>query len=77
MFVWRGMGHAVVGAAIGLVLAVWTTRALAGALFEVTATDPLTLAAVTLLLLVVALGASWIPARRAATIEPATALRLD
>ena len=77
MFVWRGMGHALVGTALGLALAFWSTRALANALFDISATDPLTLAAVTLVLLAVALTASWLPARRAATIEPVTALRLD
>jgi ABC-type antimicrobial peptide transport system permease subunit len=77
MFVWRGMGHALMGAAIGLVLAFWSSRALAGALFDVSATDPLTLAVVTLVLLTVALTASWLPARRAAAVEPVTALRLD
>jgi predicted permease len=77
MFVWRGMGHALIGAGIGLALTVWSTRALASALFDVRATDPLTLAAVTLVLLVVALTASWLPARRAAAVAPVTALRLD
>ncbi len=77
MFVWRGMGHALIGTGIGLALTVWSTRALASALFDVRATDPLTLATVTLVLLVVALTASWLPARRAAAVAPVTALRLD
>ncbi|HZS62703.1 MAG TPA: FtsX-like permease family protein, partial [Gemmatimonadaceae bacterium] len=77
MFVWRGMGHALLGTAIGLVLALWSSHALSSALFGVSATDPTTLAAVTVVLLVVALTASWLPARRAATVEPVTALRLD
>ncbi len=77
MFVWRGMGHAVIGAVVGLGLALWATRLLAGALFGVGASDPATLAAVTLVLLAAALLASWLPARRAAAIDPVTALRLE
>jgi putative ABC transport system permease protein len=77
MFVWRGMGHALVGTVLGLALAFWSTRVLANSLFGISTTDPLTLATVTLVLLAVALTASWLPARRAAAVEPVTALRLD
>jgi putative ABC transport system permease protein len=77
MFVWRGLSHALAGTVLGLALAFWSTRALADALYGVSATDPVTLAAVTLVLLLVALTASWLPARRAAAVEPVTALRLD
>jgi putative ABC transport system permease protein len=77
MFVWRGMTHAATGALLGLGIALGATRLLANALFGVGATDPATLAAVTLVLLAVALLASWLPARRAAAIDPVTALRLD
>ncbi len=77
MFVLRGMGHAAIGAVVGIALALWATRALAGALFGVSATDPLTLAGVTLVLLAAALVASWLPARRAAAVDPVTALRLE
>ena len=77
MFVWRGMGHALVGTALGLALAFGSTRVLANSLFGISTTDPLTLATVTLVLLAVALTASWLPARRAAAVEPVTALRLD
>jgi putative ABC transport system permease protein len=51
------------------------TRALRSFLFDVSPTDPTIFAAVALLLLVVASGASYIPARRAATVDPVLALK--
>jgi putative ABC transport system permease protein len=75
MIVRRGMGHAMAGAALGLVAALAGTRWLASVLFDVDATDPTTLGAVTLLLLTVALVASWLPARGAAGIDPVEAIR--
>ena len=63
------------GIAIGLALAFALTRYLGSLLFEVGPTDPLTLAGVSLLLAIIALVASWIPARRAARVDPLTALR--
>jgi ABC-type antimicrobial peptide transport system permease subunit len=77
LIVRRGMTHAVVGAAMGLAVAVAATRGMAGALFQVSPTDPLTLGAVTALLLCVALVASWLPARRAAAIDPVEAMRSE
>jgi cell division protein FtsX len=77
MVVRRGMGHALAGAAIGLAAAAGGARWLESALFEVQATNPPTLAAVTLLLLAVALVASWLPARRAASINPVEAIRVE
>lgn len=68
---------AVTGVAIGLGVAVLATRALQSQLFEVGPTDAATYAAVGVVLLIVALAASWIPARRAARIDPITALRRD
>jgi putative ABC transport system permease protein len=66
---------ACIGLAIGLVTAVALTRVLRTMLFEVTTTDPLTyLAMVSVLALAVA-AASWIPARRAAKVDPVIALR--
>jgi predicted permease len=73
----RGMWHASVGAAVGLVIAVAAGRWLTGALYQVSPTDPVTLATVTLLLLTVALAACWLPARRAAGVAPGEALRSD
>jgi putative ABC transport system permease protein len=75
MFVRRGMGYAFAGAAIGLVVTLLGTRWLSDALFDVSATDPATLIAVTVVLLAVALVASWLPARRAAAIDPLEAIR--
>ncbi|MBA3296402.1 MAG: hypothetical protein H0U19_05660 [Acidobacteria bacterium] len=51
------------------------TRVLSGLLFGVSERDPLTFVLVALTLLVVALGACWIPARRAVRVEPVMALR--
>ena len=73
----RGMGHALLGAALGLAAALAGTRWLAGVLYDLSATDPPTLALVTLLLLGVASLASWLPARRAAAIDPVEAIRLE
>ena len=77
MIVRRGMGHAVAGAVLGLAAALAGARWLAGALYEVRATDPATLTAVTLLLLGVAFVACWLPARRAAMIDPTEAIRAE
>ena len=60
---------------IGLALAFGMTRYLGSLLFEVRPTDPLTLAGVCVLLTITALVASWIPARRAACVDPLIALR--
>jgi len=51
------------------------TRVLSGLLYEVSPRDPVTLAAVCLLVAVVAMSAAWIPARRATRIDPATTIR--
>jgi len=73
----QGMTPALAGAAIGLAGAWAMTRLISGLLFEVSATDPATFAAVTLLLLAIALLACWIPARRAAKVDPMIALRRE
>jgi predicted permease len=77
MVVRRGLGMAVAGTAIGLVAAFALTRYLRDVLFGVETTDPLTYAAVVLSMLTVAVLASAIPARRAATVDPAIAFRSD
>jgi len=66
-----------IGIAIGLAGAVATTRILGSMLFEVKNTDPLTYVGVAALLVVVALVASYIPARRAARVDPLVALRQE
>jgi predicted permease len=65
------------GGVIGLAGAILATRTLRGLLFEVTPTDPPTLTAGTVTLVVVALVASYVPARRAARVSPVDALRQD
>lgn len=56
-------------------LALGTTRLLRAMFVDVSATDPLTLAGVTLLLVLVALAASWVPARRASAVDPVGAMK--
>lgn len=68
---------ALAGVAVGLVVAVLASRLLRSQLFEIAPTDVITYVAVGAALLLVAFIASWIPARRAARIDPMTALRQD
>jgi predicted permease len=75
MIVRRAVILAVLGAGCGLVLAAVLTRVLQGQLFGVTRLDPLTFGAVILVLVGCAAVAAFLPARRAATLDPATALR--
>jgi ABC-type antimicrobial peptide transport system permease subunit len=65
----------VTGVALGLVGAWWLGRAGSSLLFGVTASDPLTLTAVSLLLMGVAIAACYFPARRAMKVDPIRALR--
>jgi ABC-type antimicrobial peptide transport system permease subunit len=65
------------GCAIGLACALALSRTLHSFLFEVSALDPMTFCLVPLLMAIVALVAAWIPARRAAAVDPMEALRAD
>jgi ABC-type lipoprotein release transport system permease subunit len=65
------------GISLGLVGAFLLSRLMETLLFDVPHTDLLTYAVVTTLLLVVALGASWVPAWRAARVNPITVLRAE
>jgi putative ABC transport system permease protein len=71
------LGLAGIGIALGLAGAFGVTRFLSSFLFGVSPMDPATLAAVAVLLVVVTMVASWVPARRAAGVDPVTALRSD
>jgi predicted permease len=71
----HSLGWTLFGVAIGIVASVGLLRLLKSLLFGVTATDPFVLAGVSLLLVIVAMLASYIPARRAMRVDPVSALR--
>jgi predicted permease len=71
----QGLGLAIAGAAVGLICALVVSHLMAGLLYGVRPTDPLTFAGVALLLIGVALLACYIPARRAIRVDPLVALR--
>lgn len=73
----KAVGLIVAGAITGIAVALGVTRFLASFLFGVRAGDPITMAGVAALLVVVALAACYIPARRATKIDPLVALRYE
>jgi putative ABC transport system permease protein len=77
MVVRQGLGLAIAGAAVGLVCALIVSHLMAGLLYGVRPSDPLTFGGVALLLIGVALLACYIPARRAIRVDPLVALRHD
>ena len=77
LIVREGMTLATVGVALGLLLAAAATRLIARFLFSVSPLDAVTFTGMAVLLVVVALLASWLPARKAAAADPMTVLRTD
>ena len=75
MVVRQGLGLTVVGVVLGLVAAGLLSSVLSSILFGVAALDPLTYGAVGVGMILTAVLASWIPARRAAAMDPSRALR--
>jgi len=69
--------HAVTGAIFGVIGSLFLMRLLASQLFEIKPGDPITLIGSALLMMIVALAASWIPARRATKVDPMIALRCE
>jgi predicted permease len=77
MFIRHGLMLTAIGAAFGLVAAAILMRLMSSLLFHVSPVDPITYAAVTLGLLATAFIASYLPSRRAATVDPVEALRAE
>jgi putative ABC transport system permease protein len=77
MILGQGMALALLGITVGLFGAVWLTRLLQQLLFEVAPTDPLTYGGVAVVLSLTALLACYVPARRAARVDPIVALRTE
>jgi putative ABC transport system permease protein len=77
LIVGQGMMMTLIGIVIGLAASLALTRVMLSLLFEVSATDPLTFAGISLLLAFVALLACYVPARRATRIDPMAALRRE
>jgi putative ABC transport system permease protein len=81
LIIGHGIGPVLLGLAVGMAGAVglsrWMTSLMAGLLFEVHPGDPVTLAAIAVLLAIIALLACWIPARRATKVDPLLTLRSE
>ena len=74
---WQGMRSALIGGAVGLIGSFVLTWLMTTLLFGVSAPDPRTFAALALLLIMVALLACYLPARRAPQVDPLLALRCE
>ena len=77
MVVWRNQRVVAVGLVLGLLCAVPATRLMQGLLYQVGPNDPVTFVAIVALLSTVAMGASYLPARRSTRVDPAAVLRSE
>jgi putative ABC transport system permease protein len=77
MVLQQGLGLALAGTAVGIAAALIVAHLMAGLLFGVTPSDPLTFVGVAIVLTVVALAACYLPARRATKVDPLTSLRCE
>ena len=77
MIVKRGIGAAIVGVSIGLSGSFVAARWLESLVFEISPRDPAIIAAAAVVLLLVALGACYLPARRATNVDPVRALSVE
>ena len=77
MFVWSALKVASVGAAVGLVIAGGLTHFMESLVFEISPLDPLTFIVVPLLLAIAVVLASYLPARRAASLNPVEVLNAE
>jgi putative ABC transport system permease protein len=73
----QGMKLALAGVALGLVASVALTRTIKSLLFGVSTIDPVTFAALPLLVMLIGMLACWIPARRATRVDPLIALKYE
>jgi predicted permease len=77
LVLWQGMSLTAIGLAVGLALALGLTRLFAGMLYQVQPTDPATFLGMTIALAGIALLASYLPARRAARVDPLRSLKQE
>jgi putative ABC transport system permease protein len=77
MVVRQGLGISLAGIVIGMIAASGLTRLMESLLYDVKPTDPMTLTAVAFVLSTAALAACWVPALRAALVDPVIALRFE
>jgi predicted permease len=77
LVVWQGLVLAIAGAMVGIGVAMGVTRFLKSMLYDIHANDPATIVGVTVLLMLVAVAACYIPARRAMRVDPMVALRYE
>jgi len=77
MVIGSGLKLAIVGIAVGVLVALGAARSLTALLYQVTPNDPVTFISVPILFMVVAMAACYLPARRAMRVDPLAALRYE